>query len=327
MKISITDLNKFVLGFLEKLELNDDEAGYIAKNIINAELAGRKTHGIIRLNQIKAFITNGDVRPNYKELDILSETNTSIHIDGHNQLGFSVISRALEKGFDKVKQLGMVMIGIKDVQITGYIGSYALQATNNQLIYLGFHNSPGSLVPYGSIKDLWGTNPMTIGVPTKHIPVILDMASSYISFGALMQAKAAGKQIPHGVAIDNHGNPTTDPAAAIEGGLLPFAGHKGSGLAFIVELLAGALTGARVGGAVEGGWGSFSILIDPTIFRPFSDFSADVEKAISELKAAPKAHGFSEIYFAGEQSYMTRLKNLESGFVDVDETAYKSLEI
>jgi LDH2 family malate/lactate/ureidoglycolate dehydrogenase len=114
---------------------------------------------------------------------------------------------------------------------------------------------------------------------------------------------------------------------AIDGGLLPIAGHKGSGLAFMVELLAGALPGSRVGYAVPGGWGSFAILIDPTIFRPLVDFKNDVEKAIKELKAAPKAEGFHEIYFAGEQSHKKREECLKTGVVDINDKMFDALQV
>jgi L-2-hydroxycarboxylate dehydrogenase (NAD+) len=103
------------------------------------------------------------------------------------------------------------------------------------------------------------------------------MASSQITWGDLLVAKNAGKEIKEGAAIDGEGNLTTDPGKAMEGGLLPFFGRKGSGLAFIVELLGGALTGSRVGNNVAGGWGSFYILIDPTLFRPLK-ISGQYEK-------------------------------------------------
>ena len=152
------------------------------------------------------------------------------------------------------------------------------------------------------------------------------MASSQITWGDLLVAKNEGKQIKEGVALDSEGNITTDPSKAMEGGLLPFSGHKGSGLAFIVELLGGALTGARVGNNVPGGWGSFYILIDPTLFRPLDDFKTDVQTAINELKTSPKMKGFDEIYFAGEHSYKIRQENITNGTIDITEKLYNDLQ-
>lgn len=172
---------------------------------------------------------------------------------------------------------------------------------------------------------MWGTNPITVGIPTNDIPVILDMASTQITWGHLLVAKAQGKHIPEGVAIDKEGNVTTDPEKAMEGGLLPIAGHKGSGLGFIVELLGGALTASRVGNNVVGGWGSLMILIDPNIIRDIDDFKKDVAIAIKELKDSPKMKGFNEIYYPGEKSQKNRLKALQEGEFDIDDKLFSDL--
>ncbi|NOZ04149.1 MAG: Ldh family oxidoreductase, partial [FCB group bacterium] len=128
------------------------------------------------------------------------------------------------------------------------------------------------------------------------------------------------------VAIDNHGNSTSDPNKLLEGGgLLPIAGRKGSGLAFIIELLGGALTGSRVGFSVSGDWGSFYILLDPALFRPLADFKKDVATAIDELKRTPKMTGFTEIYFPGEQSYQSRKRGLEEGRIEISENVLRKL--
>ena len=113
----------------------------------------------------------------------------------------------------------------------------------------------------------------------------------------------------------------------MKGGLLPIAGHKGSGLAFIVELLAGALTGSRVGYSVPGGWGTFYILINRALFRPIDKFKDDVETAIKELKNAPKADGFDEIYFPGERSQKLREENLKAGEIEVSDQLIQNLKL
>lgn len=325
MKLTVKQLNKLTKDFLSGLGYVEQEVNYIAENLIEAQMSGRKTHGLVRLLGFKKSALDGKIITKYEDLDIISETPNSLHIDGHNKLGYSVIYRSLELAIKKVKQAKIVMVGLKDIGISGYIGAYARKATEQDLIFIGFNNSPGGLVPYGAKKELWGTDPLTIGVPTNNIPVILDMASTMITWGDLLVAKNEGKPIKEGVAIDNDGNPTTEAEKAMGGGLLPIAGHKGSGLAFIVELLGGALTGSRVGYSVPGGWGSFYILIDPTLFRRLSDFKCNVETAIKELKNAPKMNGFNEIYFAGEQSYKKMEEALKDDRVEVNDTLYKSI--
>lgn len=292
MNIKIDEAAQLSNKLLLSLGLSSDEVELITENLVDAELAGRKTHGFVRLLGFKKSADNQKFNTNPLQLDVISESPVSLHLNGHNKLGYAPIYRSLEMAFEKAKTSKIIAVGIKDLNVTGYIGSYARKATENDLIFIGFNNSSGGLVPYGSKKELWGTNPLTVGIPTNDIPVILDMASSQITWGDLLVAKNEGKQINEGAAIDGDGNPTTDPIKAMDGGLLPFFGHKGSGLAFIVELLAGGLTGSRVGYQVPGGWGSFYILIDPTLFRPLADFKKDIATAINELKNSPQSSRF-----------------------------------
>lgn len=325
--MKINEAKQLSQKILTRLGFRAEEAELITQNLIEAELAERKTHGLVRLPAITRLTGNGSIKVIDEDIEVISEHPASIHFNGKYKPGFYVIYKSLEKAFEKVKQSGILAVGIKDLAYaSGYIGDYARQAAEKDLIFISFHNSLGGLVPFGAAKDLWGTNPLTIGIPSNTSPVILDMASSQTTWGDLMVAKTEGKTIKEGVAIDSEGNMTIDPAKAMEGGILPIAGHKGSGLAFIVELLGGALTNSRVGGAVDGGWGSFYILINPAIFRDINDFKSDVQKAIDELKNAPKAKGVKEIFFPGEQSALKRKKNLEANEINLSEKLMTELE-
>lgn len=309
---------------LNKIGFTEEEAKLVTENLIDAELAKKKSHGLALLpylNKNRDRLNLGDI-----DLDIISQTADSIHIDGHGKLGFSIIYKSLDLAFEMANSSRVVCVGLKDMSISGYIGSYARKATEKDLIFIGFNSSSGGLIPYGAKKAVWGTNPLTVGIPTRNIPVILDMASSQITWGDILVAIDKGEEIREGTALDSQGKVCTDPDKVMKGGgLLPFSGHKGSGLAFIVSLLGGALTGSGVGYNVPGGWGSFYILIDPSMFRPVSDFKKDVATAVDELKRAPKMAGFEEIYFAGEQSFRARQEQLKKGEIEIDEDLYRSL--
>lgn len=325
--MKINEAKQLSNQILTKLGFRLEEAELITQNLIEAELVEKKTHGLVRLPAIARLVGNGSIKVINEDIEVISEHPATIHFNGKYKPGFYVIYKSLDKAFEKVKQSGILAVGLKDIAYaSGYIGDYARRAAENDLIFMSFHNSQGGLVPFGASKDLWGTNPLTIGVPSNTAPVILDMASSQTTWGDLMVAKTEGRTIKEGVAIDGEGNMTIDPAKAMEGGILPIAGHKGSGLAFIVELLGGALTNSRVGGAVEGGWGSFYMLINPAMFRNINDFKNDVQKGIDELKNVPKAEGVKEIFFPGEQSYLKRRKNLKVGEVNISEKLMDELE-
>ena len=166
-----------------------------------------------------------------------------------------------------------------------------------------------------------------MGIPSNDLPVILDMSSSQIPFGKVVLAKAANEKLPENVALDKDGNITSNPLAVLSGGgLLPFAGFRGSGIAFTVELLGGALTKSAVGKKIGGGWGSFFILIDPSIFRDLKEFKNEVSVAIEELKNLPKAKGVGEIFYPGERSQKLRQEQLKSGFIEIPDLLYSQLE-
>ena len=178
MKITINEATELSVSFLKSLGLLEKESTLITQNIIDAELAGKETHGFIRLPFIKKKEIEGKLNKDELRLDVVSESSVSLHINGHNKLGYDVIYKSLDLAFEKIKISKIVSVGLKDLGITGYIGGYARKAVEKNLIFIGFNNSPCGLVPYGAKKDLWGTNPLTIGIPANDIPVILDMAST-----------------------------------------------------------------------------------------------------------------------------------------------------
>lgn len=325
--MTISEATKLSNQILQKMGFRSQEAELITQNLIEAELVGKKTHGLIRLPAIKKQVDAGKVSVSDEEMDVVSEHLASIHFDAKYKPGFYVLYKSLERAFEKVKQSGMVAVGIKNLSYaSGYIGDYARLAAEKDLIFIGFNKSPGGLVPFGTTQPLWGTNPVTFGIPTHTIPVIVDSASSQSTWGNLMVAKNEGRKLKEAQAIDAEGNLTTDPEKAMLGGMLPIAGHKGSGLAFVVELLSGALVGSKVTGGSSAGWGSFYILIDPAMFRSIKDFKDDVHKLIDELKKAPKAKDVEEIYFPGEQSAMKRKMSLEKDEIIVNEKLMEELE-
>jgi LDH2 family malate/lactate/ureidoglycolate dehydrogenase len=326
MKVKIQEATKLSQQILQKWGFTGEEAELSTENFIEGELTGKKSHGLVRLPWIKKKIEAGSINLEEEEIEIAKETPVSLLIDGKRKTGFYVVNKLLEMGFEKVGNSGMCILGTTNTaEASGLIGLYARKAAEKDLIFLAFNNSPGGLVPHGSIQQMWGTNPITVGIPSNELPVILDMASTQITWGHLLVAKAQGKEIPEGVAIDENGDVTTDPSDAMKGGLLPFFGHKGSGLGFVVELLGGALTASRVGNNVDGGWGSLMILIDPNILRDLADFKNDVSTASAELKNSPKMKGFEEIYYPGERSQKNRQQALDSGIVEVDDSLYSTL--
>lgn len=308
---------------LVRLGFSTEDAELVTNNLIEAELVEKRTHGLVRLLTIMKQVEKNKINlSGGGKLDIQKRTGNYLLINGQKQSGFVVLYKSLEIAMSEVKKKGVMVVGIGNLAYaTGYIGAYAREATSRNLIFLGLNSSPGGLVPYGAKKELWGTNPITMGIPYGDTPIILDMASSIITWGDLLMADNELRSLKSGVALDSEGDETTDPKKAMDGGLLPVGGHKGSGLALMVEMLAGALTGTFVD------WASMYILIDPTVFGSMDKFRNEILTRIKALKSLPKAENFSTISFPGEESGMLRKQNLLLGKIGVEKTILGKLMI
>jgi len=325
MKLPISDCQDLIITFIKKLGFSDEESSLISENFFEAEISGKKSHGLGNLFWFKRAVTTGtsgyEVNTKSEPVVVTKETPVSLHIDGKHKSGHLVIRKALDLAFEKVKKSKVVLIGLYNTApSTGYVGFWARKATEKDLVFLCWNNSNGRDAPFGSAQKLYGTDPITVGIPTNGLPIILDMATSKITVGQLMNSQRDKKSLPPESAIDGKGNYTTDAEIAwVEGALVPFGGYKGSGLMFIGEMIAGALTGSRVGYSVPGGWGTFFILFDPTIFRSLKEFKKDIDTAITELKNSKKREGVTEIFYPGEKSQKLRQVNNKKGYIEVDE--------
>jgi LDH2 family malate/lactate/ureidoglycolate dehydrogenase len=205
---------------------------------------------------------------------------------------------------------------------------YAERIAKNDLIGIVCSRSPASAAGFGSVDPIFGTNPIGYAFPTEGTPLVFDMATSAMTFYGLVLAKAKNETIPENMAIDHAGNPTVDPAAAMSGALLPFdRSYKGSGLALMVEMLAGPLVnGAWVDNTTfKEEWGSVFIAIDPNLLVDVDAFKKNTSEMIAAIKSARKASDVSDIRLPGEHSTEKRKVAEESGYVDVDEAVITQL--
>ena len=165
------------------------------------------------------------------------------HLDANNSIGFVAADIGIKKAIENAKKTGIGLVGIKNSGHYGLSGYYVEQAVKKNLIAFAFTNAPPAIAPHGSLKSLFGTNPICFGTPTSSkIPFILDTSVSMINRGKIRVAAKIGKKIPEGVALDKFGKPTTDAKKALSGVQLPIAGFRGSGLAWMVDILSGVFT-------------------------------------------------------------------------------------
>ena len=316
-------IKKIVKNIFIKYGLSKAHAETSSNYLIQAELVGAPSHGLARLkmycNRIKKKLIN--CKPKIK----IKKISQSIsHIDANNAIGFVAADIGIKKAISNAKKTGIGLVGIKNSGHYGLSSFYAEQAVKKNMIVWCFTNAPPAIAPYGSKKALFGTNPICFGTPTGNkVPFILDTSASIINRGKIRVAEKLGHKIPFGVALDKNGNPTTNATKALEGVQLPIAGFKGSGLAWMVDILSGVLTGANHGGKVKDPFndltgpqnvGHLFIVIKANIFVGRS-YLSQIKKNLKTIKKLPKVNNIKNIYYPGENKYKNYKKNFKKGIV------------
>ena len=300
-----------------KHKLSISHAEICANYLVKAEILEAKGHGLSRLkmycDRIRAKVINP--KPKIKIKKISSSVS---YINADNSIGFVSADIGIKQAIKNAKKTGIGLVAIKKSGHYGLSSFYAEQAVNKNLMVFCFTNAPAALAPHGAKKSIFGTNPICFGVPTGGVPFIFDASTSMINRGAIRRADKLGLKIPYGVALNKQGRITTNAKEALRGTQLPIAGFKGSGLAWMVDILSGVFTGSSHGGKTKDPFDDFSgpqnmghlfITINPKIFIG-SKFIKEIKKNIKLVKKLPKAKGFSNILYPGERKNKTYKKNL-----------------
>jgi LDH2 family malate/lactate/ureidoglycolate dehydrogenase len=269
------------------------------------------------------------------QIRIERETANTVQIDGDNGPGQWVSTVAMEAAIRKAREQGVGMVSVRRSNHFGAAGHYVWQATKNGLIGLCTTNGPLILAPTGGITPTFGNNPLGVGIPAgRHFPILLDIAMSVAPRGKIGLAVAEGKPLPPGWILDRLGRPSTDLADLAAGLGMPIGGHKGYGLALVLEVLAGVLSGAgfsadhsrdKLHGSSRGpDYGHFFIAIDPERFMPASEFTARVDRMIEQTKSGEHAENVDEILIPGEMELRARAQSLKEG-VRLRPSTYRAL--
>ena len=321
--MKITKLKKTLIYIFKKHGLNSSHALISADAIINAELVGAPSHGLARVMMYCKRIKKNLINPKPK-IKVKKISQSICHIDANNSIGFVAADLGIKKAISNAKKTGIGLVGIKNSGHYGLSGYYAEQAVKKNLIAMCFTNAPPAIAPHGAKKSLFGTNPICFGTPTSSkVPFILDTSVSVINRGKIRVAAKLGKKIPKNVALDKNGKPTTDAKKALEGVQLPIAGFRGSGLAWMVDILSGVLTGGNHGGKVKDPFDDFTgpqnighlfIVLKPNLFVGNS-YNKRIKENIKSIKKLPKIKGIKKILYPGENKYLRYKKNLKKSIV------------
>ena len=304
----------------------------VAEVLVDADMTGVSTHGVTRLpiymQRMEAGLVSRD-----NNIRILKEGPSTAVIDAGNSLGIPAAKFAMETCIRKASESGCCFATVKNSNHYGAAGFYTKMAAREGMIGFACTNLTGKIAPYGSADAFLGTNPFSVAVPSDDFPVALDMTPTAVALGKLILAQKLGKSIPLGWALDKDGKPTTDPAEGRKGSLIPIGGYKGSGMALMIEILSGILSGAGYGPHLHDlykfdapqGIGHFMGAIDISCFVEPDVFKAGVSAMISEIKGLRKAEGFDEIMLPGEGSFRKHEANMSSG-IEIPDQVLDELE-
>ena len=312
-------LKNIIKKIFIKNKLSNEHALICAEALINAELVGAPSHGLSRLKMYCDRIEKGVINPRPK-IKIKKISHSISHIDANNSIGFVAANIGIKTAITNAKRTGFGLVAVKNSGHYGLSGYYAEQAVKKNLMVMVFTSAPPAIAPHGALKSLFGTNPICFGTPTgSKVPFILDTSISMINRGKIRVAAREGTKIPEGVALDKFGKPTTDPKKALEGVQLPIAGFRGSGLAWMVDILSGVLTGGNHAGRVKDPFTDFSgpqnighlfFVMKPNLFVRNS-FNKRIKDNIKTIKRLPKIKGVKEILYPGQNKFNRYKNNLK----------------
>jgi LDH2 family malate/lactate/ureidoglycolate dehydrogenase len=318
-------LSAFAATALRVTGVSDDDAALWADTLVRSDLRGHPSHGIFRLPWYIRRIQRGVMRP-VVNLETLRDSGAVTLLDAHDGPGQITAFRAMHLAIERARRHGIAAVSVRRSNHFGAAMYFTLEAARRGCIGMIATNASPAMAPWGGRRAVIGNNPWSIAAPAgKHDPVILDIANTTVARGKIYTAQREGREIPLGWAVDRHGEPTTDPSEALAGLIVPIGEHKGYAISFMIDVLSGVLSGSEFASGVAGpyqaerpsGCGHLIIVLDIAAFMEPAEFTARVDSLIAEVKSAPLAPGFDEIFYPGEPEARAEAAHLRDG-VPVD---------
>lgn len=330
------ELTAICRNVFQKLNIPAVEAEIVTRSMVDANRVGHDSHGVIHLVKYVRELEAGLIQPG-ASIETLHESASIAVLDGNWGFGPVIATRAVELAIEKAKQTDISSVAVSRCNEAGRLGGYTCLAADAEMIALLMANDHGGgtcVAPHGGVEGRLSTNPIACAVPIDgHDPIVLDMSTSVVASGKVRVKQHLDEAVPHGWLVDIEGASTTNaddfysmPRAA----LLPFGGiaaHKGFGLSIVVDILAGALTGAGCsqGGDARVGNGLFVLVINIASFRGFPGFSAEIERFIGYLKSAKRAAGVDAIRMPGERGWAEKRRREKEG-IPIDAETWAQIQ-
>ena len=306
---------------LEKAGVPRSQAKMIAQAVVEGDLRGVESHGVLRLpayvHRVQAGLMTATT-----ELKVVQERGSTLLLDAQGGFGQVAGIHAMDHAIARARQHGVGVVAVRNANHFGIAAYYTMMALPHRMIGMAATNAAPSMAAWGGTAAVLGTNPICVAIPTgQDVDIVLDMASSIVARGKIRSAISKGDRIPLGWALDAEGRPTEDPQAALKGTLLPIGGPKGYGLALVVDALAGVLTGSDYSVhlssvhdlSCRASVGFVMQAVDITAFADWSEYEKDVQSLIGEIRNSPRAPGIDRIFLPGEIEWSTWRERRQSG--------------
>jgi uncharacterized oxidoreductase len=327
--VAAAKLEKLVAAIMQGGGCAPAEAATIARRLVDSNLVGHDSHGVLRVPRYLEWIKDGTLKPNTPPT-VVFDSDTIAIVDGNRGFGQVTGEFAAKLGIAKARKKGIAMVGLRNVGHLGRVGDWADMAAEAGQVSLHFLNTSGAqrVAPFGGSDRRLSTNPITIGVPIAGAdPVVLDVTTSMVAEGKLMVALNKGERVPDGWIIDSDGAPTNDPKDFYNGGaLLTVGGHKGSGLSIVTDLLAGAVSTGKSSDADDSILRNnmLSIYIAPAVYDAGGGVATEARRFVDFVKASTPARAGEPVLAPGDVERRNRAARLKSG-VTIDDKSWADL--
>lgn len=326
-------LTGFGQSVLERFGVPAHDAHLLADSLVVAELWGHSSHGMLRLPWYVERLRSGAMRA-VTQSTVVQDNGAVLVLDGLDGIGQVLTQQAVQQGVERAKQFGVSAVGVRNSNHFGTAAYFTRESARQGCVAFLSTNASPAMAPWGGRAKAIGTNPWSISAPAgRHGVAVMDIANTAVARGKIYLAAERGEDIPPTWAADEQGVPTTNAKDAINGLILPMAGHKGYVISFMMDVLAGVLTGSYYGSQIAGpyqpdrrsGCGHLLLTIDIASMMGQDKFAQRMEHLIDEIKAVPTAVGVNEIFFPGEIEDRNTEKHLKTG-ITVADTTWDSLQ-
>jgi LDH2 family malate/lactate/ureidoglycolate dehydrogenase len=311
VRLSMAEATALGARALHHLGFPEDEVRIIVDQLIDNALCG---YPFASLPRILAIAQDTKTQRPRQAVRVVHDTPVSALLDGGNNVGYVAVYRAVQVAIDKAQAQHFAVVGVYNSYYSGRNAYYMEQIVNAGLVGMHLASGQPRVIPPGGTRPALGTNPLCFGFPSAHGPVIFDMGTASLQWGEVLLHAYLGLPLPAGIGLDKDGRPTCDAQEMVLGGVLPFGGHKGYGLSFVVQAM-GLLAGAALARGQVQDYGFLFLAFDPGLLIPAEQFKQQVSDLIDCLKATPRQAGVEAIRLPSERAFRERERRRVEGIV------------